>query len=295
MVNKGRSPFRPIDLATISYLVLMGTLILFFHPNLKAWGVDVFIHYLASLLIYIFLRGSGRFKSSILIFLRDWYPVLLLAPMFEELGRITTILFPYWAEVPLMRLDHLLFGVHPTVWFGQHARPWLTEYMEFSYFMYFLLIPIGGLPLYFGGKSEEFNKFLFNVLLAYYISYIGFLFFPARGPWETMVELHSAPLQGGFFLSLVRSIQAKGSIHGGCFPSSHVAAAFAILFSARRYEKTVFWILLPIVLSLAVSIVYTRYHYAVDSVAGAIVGTACVLLGERISRKWEGLKAAKSS
>ena len=88
-------------------------------------------------------------------------------------------------------------------------------------------------------------------------------------------------------MSLVRSIQAKGSIHGGCFPSSHVAAAFAVLFSARRYEKTIFWILLPIVLSLAVSIVYTRYHYAVDSVAGAMVGVACFFLGEKISRKWE--------
>ncbi len=265
----------------------MGILILFFHPNLSGWGLYVSIHYLSSLLIYLFVRGSGRFKSPILIFLLDWYPVLLLAPMFRELGRIVNILFPYWAEVPLMRLDYLLFGVHPTVWFGQHARPWLTEYMEFSYFMYFLLIPIGGFPLYFRGKNGEFNKFLFNVLVAYYISFIGFLFFPARGPWETMIELHSAPLQGGFFLSLVRRIQIVGSIHGGCFPSSHVAAAFAILFSARRYEKTVFWILLPIVFSLAVAVVYTRYHYAVDSIAGVMVGVACFFLGEKISRKWE--------
>jgi len=288
--TKGRTSLRPIDIATISYLILMGTLILLFHPNLRHWGWDVCIHYLSSLLIYLFVRRSKRFNSPILIFLRNWYPVLLLTPMFEELGRITTILFPYWVEVPLMRWDHLLFGVHPTVWFGQIAHPWLTEYMEFSYFMYFLLIPIGGFPLYFRGKKEEFNKFLFNVLLAYYISFIGFLFFPARGPWETMVDLHSAPLQGGFFLSLVRKIQSVGSIHGGCLPSSHVAAAFAILFSAKRYEKTVFWILLPIVLSLAVAVVYTRYHYAVDSLAGVAVGIICAFIGPRISRWFGGVK-----
>jgi len=288
-----KTPLRPIDVITISYLALMGTLILLFHPNLIHWGWDVGTYYLSSLLIYLFTRRTGSTKSPILIFLRNWYPVLLLTPMFEELGRTTTILFPYWAEIPLMRLDHLLFGVHPTVWFGQIAHPWLTEYMEFSYFMYFLLLPIAGLPLYFRRGEEDFDKFLFNVLLAYYISFIGFLFFPARGPWETMVGLHSAPLQGGFFLSLVSRIQSMGSIHGGCFPSSHVAAAFAILISAKRYEKTVFWVLLPIVLSLAVAVVYTRYHYAVDSLAGASVGIACAFIGPQISGWLGGGKTSR--
>ena len=78
-----------------------------------------------------------------------------------------------------------------------------------------------------------------------------------------------------------------GSIHGGCFPSSHVAAAFAVLFSVKRYEKPIFWILLPIVFSLAIAVVYTRYHYAVDSIAGALVGTACAFVGPKISNKWE--------
>ena len=102
-----------------------------------------------------------------------------------------------------------------------------------------------------------------------------------------MTHLHTAPLEGKYFLQLVEYVQGFGAIRGGCFPSSHVAAAFAILLSAYTYERKVFYVLLVPVLGLAVSTVYCRYHHAVDAIAGALIGSLCYVVGVKIHQRWE--------
>lgn len=276
---------RPVDVITLLYILVVGVLILFFHRGLKSWWIYVAVHFTLAGLIWFFLRISSAISSKPLIFIRDWYPVLLYIFMFEEIGAIVNIIFPFWAEQLLMKLDYAIFRTYPTVWFERVTNPWLTEYMYFSYFTYFLLIPIGGGVLYRKKDKEKFNSLLFNVSLSYYLCYILFLFIPARGAWETLPHLHTIQLEGGFFFDLVNRIQGFGSIHGGAFPSSHVAAAFTVLFSIYKHRRKFFYPLLPVVLSLAVSIVYTRYHYAVDSLGGILIAILTTCLSPKIEKK----------
>jgi membrane-associated phospholipid phosphatase len=159
--------------------------------------------------------------------------------------------------------------------------------MVIFYLVYFLLIPIAALPLYLRGKQRQFNSLLFNTALAYYLSYITFLFFPAVSPRVTLAHLQSGPLPGGALLGILSWIQEFGGIHGGAFPSSHVAVAFAILLSSYRYQRRVFVLLLPFVLGLAISTTYCRYHYAVDAIAGAALGMTAVFVGQRLFVYWE--------
>jgi membrane-associated phospholipid phosphatase len=231
-----------------------------------------------------FLRDA---QSKTVVFFRDWYPALLFLPMFEEMNYLVTIIFPYWANQWVINLDLALFGVYPTVWLEKIVTPWLTELMGFFYASYFLLIPIAGFPLYFRNRKREFHGFLFNVALAYYIAYIAFLFFPTEGPWVIMTHLQTAPLEGKHFFQLVAYLQGLGGIRGGCFPSAHVAGAFAILCSAYKYERKIFLFLLVFVLGLAVSTVYYRYHHAVDAIAGALLGTLCYFIGVKVHQRWE--------
>lgn len=286
-IERALSRLKAFDVIALLYLLIVGILILFFHRGLESWGFYVAGHFMLIALIVAFVNFSESSASKLLTFLRYWYPLVLYTFLFEEITAIVNIIFPFWAEEPLIKLDYALFGVHPTVWFENIASPWLTEYMEFSYFTYFLLIPIAGGVLYVKNKKRELSSLLLNVSMAYYICYISFLFFPARGAWETLAHLHSTPLEGGVFKSLIDAIQNIGSIHGGAFPSSHVAAAFAVLFSTYKYERRAFYFLLPVVLSLAVSIVYTRYHYAVDSIAGFLVAAGCLFIYPKIENWWE--------
>ena len=277
---------RPVDLATMIYLVVIAVLVVLFRDGVDGWAWYVPAHLAAVLLIAALIRKADGRRRRLGV-LRHWYPVLVFFPLFAEMNELVTMIFPFWANSWLIRLDHALFGVHPTVWFEQVAKPALTELMVIFYLAYFLLIPAAALPLYLKKKEREFDSLMFNTALAYYLSFIAFLFFPAVSPRVTLSHLQGGPLEGGFLLGLLDWVQGFGGIRGGAFPSSHVAVAFAILFSAHRYERRIFYVLLPFVLGLAVSTTYCRYHYAVDAIAGALLGVTAVFLGQKLFAHWE--------
>jgi len=70
---------------------------------------------------------------------------------------------------------------------------------------------------------------------------------------------------------------AHGDPNGACLPSAHVAGAWAGLLGIRRAfgRSTFAWLLVPTI-GLTVAVVYTRYHYLTDAVAGLIVAIAVV-------------------
>jgi membrane-associated phospholipid phosphatase len=278
---------RPVDLATVAYLLLLAVLIILFHNNLPGWGWYVPAHIGAALLVVALAwAGEKRFSHPV-TFLRHWYPPLLFIPLFSEMNHLVNIIFPFWANGWLIRMDQALFGVYPTVWFEKLASPLLTELMAVFYLVYFLLIPAAALPLYVGRRMRSFHRLMFNTALSYYISFIIFLFIPAESPRVTLAHLQGGPMQGGPLLGVLRWLQGFGGIHGGAFPSSHVAAACAVLISTYIYERRVFRILLPFVLGLAISTTYCRYHYAVDALAGFLVGAVGVAIGQRLYLRWE--------
>jgi len=277
---------RPVDMATLLYLGMIAVLLVLFHDGIEGWRWYVLGHATAMLLIAVLIR-SAEGRTGWPGILRRWYPLLIFFPLFAEMNGLVNMFFPFWANSWLIQLDHALFGVHPTVWFETVATPALTELMVLFYLAYFLLIPAAALPLYGKKKGREFDNLMFNTSLAYYLSFVAFLFFPAVSPRITLAHLQGGPLEGGLLLGLLNWVQSFGGIHGGAFPSSHVAVAFAVLLSAYRTERKVFYVLLPFVLGLAVSTTYCRYHYAVDAIAGALLGLFAVALGERLFERWE--------
>jgi membrane-associated phospholipid phosphatase len=283
---------RPVDGITLGYLFLLGLLILAFGRRLPGWGSFAALHAAAIAAILWLVRAAEEGASRPLVFLRDWYPALLIFPLFSEMHHVTTIFFPFWANDWLIHLDHAMFGVHPTVWFEGLGTPFLTEIMVLFYMFYYIMLPAAGLSLYCHSRRGEFHNLMLNTMLSFYVSCAIFLLFPAESPRLTLAHLQSGPLQGWYFLAVLGSIQEFGGIHGGAFPSSHVAAAVAILFSVRRSERRLFCLMSPLVMGLAVSTVYCRYHYAADAIAGILVGLGCCAVGRRISLRWEMARAA---
>jgi membrane-associated phospholipid phosphatase len=275
-----------VDIASVAYFTLLSLVILFFHKNLNLWWVYIVIHaFIISALLFV-IGLSTRKASKFLHFVRDWYLILLIIFGFEEMNNLVTIIFPYWANPFVINLDKLIFGVYPTVWLERITSPWLTEVMLFFYNIYFLIIPVSGAVLYLKKKRPEFDTLFFNISLAYYVSFVLFLFFPAEGPWVTMTHYQSKELTGYLFFALDKFIQGMGAIKGGCFPSSHVAGAFAAALSLFKFErKTSYWMFLTSC-GVALSAIYSRHHHAVDSLAGILIGILAVAAGMKISR-WQ--------
>jgi membrane-associated phospholipid phosphatase len=134
---------------------------------------------------------------------------------------------------------------------------------------------------------EEFNRSIFILAFGYYISFIGYILFPAIGPRYALTHLQSVPLEGNFITDFVRDIlNALEHNKRDCMPSGHTQIALIVLFLAYRYEKLLFCILFPVICGLILSTVYLRYHYVIDLFVGAILAAGCLVIGSRLYRWW---------
>jgi membrane-associated phospholipid phosphatase len=99
------------------------------------------------------------------------------------------------------------------------------------------------------------------------VSYIGFWFYPTIAPLSEQATVNGF---AEWSLQLMYDIDQPY----GCFPSLHVAYAFVGALASYRMHRGVgiaasVWSVL-----IGLSTVYTKQHFAVDAIAGAILGLA---------------------
>ena len=263
--------FRLVDYLTVAYIILVAALIFPFQNRVEYGTLFCLINITVAAFLVWFIHYSGEHPASrMLQILHSSYPLILYTFMFVEISRILTMFFPFWLEKHLIRWDLALFGVYPPVWVQQFFRPWLSEFMAFSYWSYYMMFPLCAVLLYCRKNKQLFHSYVFSLSLTFYACYLAYPFLNARGPHDTLSHLYITRATAGFFDGMVRNVQAGVSISGAAFPSSHVAAAWIVWIYLYKYKSIFGWLTLPLVLSLCVSIVYMQYHYAVDSIAGCI-------------------------
>jgi membrane-associated phospholipid phosphatase len=270
------------DRLTLAYLVFSTTLIAVCHQNIPRWVTLLPIHFGLMAMIVGLAQARAR-KVRGLNLLSHWYPTLLFLFFFEEIGLIVHAIFPGWFDDILIKADYALFGAHPTVWIEQFSGYWLSEYMQLVYMSYFLLtIGLGG-RLWLRGRREEFGVFIASTCAAYYLCYVIFVFFPIESPHHTLRHLQQVELAGGPFTAFINLIEKHGRVHGGAFPSAHVAGSVVVLISAWRFARKIGYWLTPLVLSICVATVYGRYHYVMDVFAGILMAAIGCWIGSRLS------------
>jgi membrane-associated phospholipid phosphatase len=121
----------------------------------------------------------------------------------------------------------------------------------------------------------------------YYISFIGYILFPAIGPRYAMVHLYSIPLEGSFITDFVRdTLNALEHNKRDVMPSGHTQMVLMVLFLSHRYQRVLFYVFLPIICGLILSTVYLRYHYIIDLMVGVVLAIGCVIIGPTLYRWW---------
>jgi membrane-associated phospholipid phosphatase len=280
----------------LGYLALTSLLILIFVENLvypfRLVAVNAFVAAIILTLCVVQARSASRkrlygpsFSADWWHFWRHWYPHLFFLFCFEELAYLMTLYTPHWQDAKLIAFDYWLTGVHPSVWLEQYATPFRNDFMQLVYFTYFAYLLIVGLVLYLRKDWRGYWSAMAYSVVGYSIGYFIAMFFPIESPWFAMAGWWRGPLSGGPFTALMAFIEHYGRVRGAAFPSAHVTGATAALWAAWKFRRWLFWCLLPFYLGMCFSVIWGRYHYCADVIAGILTGTLGFLIGSWIMQR----------
>ncbi len=281
---KRLAPFHGLTLLFLAGLVLV-TLI--FRGQLPLWRSLLFRYVIWAGLVFAIQLSSqrkemGRFATLI----HDFSPILFVVLIYESLGDLIHYLHGD-IDFHLLRMDIAIFGVEPSLWIQRWIVPWFTDVMSFCYVSYYFIPVVLIATLFLKNRTEAFHESIFVLLLGYYLSFIGYILFPAVGPRYAITNLYSVPLQGSLLTDLVRDgLNAIEHNKRDCMPSGHTQMVLIVLYLSYRYERLLFYLFFPLVCGLILSTIYLRYHYAVDVFAGGGFALVCMIVGPRLYRWW---------
>ncbi len=225
--------------------------------------------------------------------LRFWYPILMVMFYFKEIYLIMINVSNVLYDDLLIRIDYMIFSSNPTqVLFGI-SNPFLTEFLQIIYNLFYIIPVIYGLELYLWHRYREFKFAVFLILLGFYLSFFGYLILPAIGPRFTLHNFAdlNTEMPGVFLTEILRDIINFGeSIYPknvpnpetiaqrDAFPSGHTIIILLITFLSAKFKSNSFYFYLPFSLLMLFSTVYLRYHYVIDIISGFFVALLSVII-----------------
>jgi membrane-associated phospholipid phosphatase len=150
----------------------------------------------------------------------------------------------------------------------------ISEVLHAGYLSFYAIIYLPVVVLFARGERERFGWAIAGLTTVFAATYVVFVLFPVQGPrylWPA-----STAIPDGLFRALtLRVLELEGgSSRGTAFPSAHVAVAAMQSLFALQWHRPVGVLLSVLTALLTLGAVYGGYHYAVDVLAGAVVGLA---------------------
>lgn len=239
---------------------------------------------------FALVRGRGPRPGSLRASVADFGPIVPLLLFFDNLGPFVLATSAVDRDPILVAADRLLFlGSDPTRLLEPVVGTLLLEVLTVCYALYYFHpIVLGTLlwrdDLREGTPGRRFPRYVFRMLLVFYVSYAGYFLVPAIGPRWTVP--HGAPLPRG---PVARAIDATldrlETNRRNCFPSGHTMVTVAVLAEAARRSRKTFLGFLPLGVGLVLATVAGRYHYVVDVMAGLVLVVVVLAAGRAITRR----------
>jgi hypothetical protein len=270
----------PLDWWTLGYVTLASVaLALSFRGDpIPHWGFLITAHGL--LITLVLLAPRARKAGAVGRFLGEWYPMLLLAALYGEIG-VLTLDAGFQNDLPIQRLEAWVFGSQISYrWIREMPIPWLSAVLHSCYLAYYAILYAAPLGLWYSGRREAARHTILGVMVTFYLCYVVFLFFPVAGPRYAFDAAHNAATQVGP-ARLAQWLLDRGDSWGAAFPSSHVAASVVATGMALRYWRPLGLALLLPTIGLVLAVIYGQFHYAVDAVTGLLLAGGMLALMQR--------------
>ena len=285
-----RNPFKHfsiIDWTNLVFLIFIWVIFLFTF-NKTPYRITLLFFY-SGMFVYLsafaFIRANNYLgKWGRLVQFMN--PVIFFFTMFESFFMLLPFFNTNRYDALLDKIDIAILSVSPTIWIEQFAVPWLTETFYLFYVFYFPM-PIIILGWMYKRKMfKEIEQSILVLFLCYYGGYISYFFIPAEGPRFFLQEAYAGPLDGLFLTDPIRQIIDIFEPNKlDVFPSLHAGILAVTMFISFKYNSRMFnWFIIPAI-GISISLIYCRYHYFIDIIAGFALAALCAWLGPLIHDK----------
>jgi membrane-associated phospholipid phosphatase len=270
---------RPSERLTA--LVLAGLLGIVLLTRPEGWALRAAVFAALILALAGFARTRGRGLAAG----RDFLPVLAVLLVFLLLQPLVVALNAHRWDAALAAADARWFPRLARTWHGAFGRP--AAFTDLVYLAYasFYFLPIAVAVLAWRRLGPEgFERVAFRILLAFYLSFLGYFLWPAEGP-RVPEALAQAQLGGGAVSRAVRAfLHGAESTTLDAFPSGHTALSVLPALLATRPFPRLAPLLWAWALAIVFATVYIGVHYVVDVAAGLLLAGLTLVLAGPLSR-----------
>ncbi len=226
----------------------------------------------AAILHFILLAAiaASTWLKMVPRWLRDWAPLLVLLVLYSEMPQLIRAAgHDQLMDPQVIAWEGRMFGSQPAqAWATRWPSRGVSEILHAAYLSYYGIIFIVPIALYRRAQRLEFHAAVFALMSTFVVCFALYIVFPVAGP-RYLWPATSAPGPARAFT--IWLLEARSS-RGTAFPSSHVAVAVTqTIIAARYFGMKAVLIGLPTT-GLALGAIYGGFHYAVDVIAGAVVG-----------------------
>lgn len=259
------------------YLVAGTMLLLLGRTRVPAAALGVHIAVLVAI-------ASATWLPVVPHWLRRWAPLLSLLFLYTELPLLIRAAgHDSFFDPIVIRWEATMFGGQPAIaWSSARPSMLLSEFLHAAYLSYYPIIFVVPAFLALRHRERDFSEAVFVLLLTFTVCFVAFVVFPVAGPrylWSSRADAVAGPARQ-FAVWLLESRSSRGT----AFPSSHVAVATTQSILAVTYFGKRGLLVAVVSALLALGAIYGGFHYAIDVVAGVVIGTVVTTIGLTVVR-----------
>ena len=210
---------------------------------------------------------------------RELLPVPVLPYMFMNLGHLIPLVNPRICDQALLAIDRAILG--PEAQAALYTLPlpaWVADMLTLAYSTFYFL-PVALLLVLAAHRDRFLPQVVAAVAITFIVSYAGYFVVPAYGPRTTVAQQRYQSLPGVVGDHVREKLDRWEKTKTDAFPSGHTMITLAVLYCARRRNRTLYNILLPLGSLLILATVLLTYHYVIDVLVAVPLAAASLVLG----------------
>jgi len=261
----------------VVYLAATGILLLIGRARVLPVGIALHFGVLVGVAAATWLKPVPRW-------LRLWTPLLSLLFLYSEMPMLITAAgHNGFFDATVVRWEGALFGRQPAIeWAARWPSRAVSELLHLAYVSYYPIILSVPVALYLKRRAE-FSEAVLVLMYTFVTCFVCYIALPVAGPrylWPLPAGWTGGPIRA----ATVWLLEARSS-QGTAFPSSHVAVSVTQSILAVHYFGRQGFIVVALTIGLALGAVYGGFHYAVDVIAGALLGALTTAAGLVVARR----------